>query len=190
MAKVTTSDIKNGLTIYQDSQIYQVIEFLHVKPGKGAAFVRTKLKGVVNGKVIDRTFKISETFESVRVERHEYSYLYNDGQFLHIMHKESFEQIMIESSKLDRIDFLKENETLQVVINADDNSVLFAELPPQVYLKIAQTTPGAKGDTVTNATKSATLETGAEIQVPLFINEGDIVKVDTEKGAYIERMKA
>ncbi len=189
MAKVTTSDIRNGLTIYIDSTIYQVVEFLHVKPGKGAAFVRTKLKGVVNGKVIDRTFKISETFESVRVERHEYSYLYNDGQFLHIMHKETFEQTMLETSKVEHIEFLKENETLQVVINADDNTILFAELPGQVFLKVTSTAPGAKGDTVTNATKPAVLETGAEIQVPLFINEGDVVKVDTEKGSYIERLK-
>lgn len=189
MGKITTADIKNGVTFYLDNQIYSVLEFLHVKPGKGGAFVRTKLKGVVNGKVLDRTFRSGEPLESVRVERHEYSFLYNDGEFLHIMHKETFEQIMIERNKVDHLDFLKENETLQVVINADDNKVLFAEIPAQVYLKVTSTSPGAKGDTVTNATKPATLETGAEIQVPLFINEGDTLKIDTANGSYIERLK-
>jgi elongation factor P len=189
MPKITTADIKNGVTIILDGQIYQFIEFLHVKPGKGGAFVRTKMKGVVNGKTIDKTFRSGETLEAVRVERHQYQFLYNDGDMLHFMHQESYEQIMISSKSMDRVDFMKEGEVVTVVMNADDNSILFAELPDHVNLTITQTDPGVRGDTANNATKPATVESGATINVPLFINEGDMIRVDTRSGSYIERVK-
>lgn len=189
MAKITTSDIRNGLNIILDGNIYTIIEFLHVKPGKGGAFVRTKIKGVVNGKVLDRTFKTGETLESVRVERHPYQYLYNDGEFMHFMHKETFEQIMISKDKVIGSDFLKESGEVTIAINADENQILFAEVPQHVELLVTQTDPGVKGDTAQGGSKPATLESGAVINVPLFINEGDMIRVDTISRSYIERVK-
>jgi elongation factor P len=189
MPKITTADIKNGITIILDGQIYQVIEFLHVKPGKGGAFVRTKVKGVVNGKTLDKTFRSGESLETVRVERHPYQFLYSDGEMLHFMHQESYEQIMLNANSMDKVEFMKEGEIVTVVINAETNTVLFAELPDHVNLTVTQTEPGVKGDTANNATKPATLESGASINVPLFINEGDMLRVDTRTGSYIERVK-
>ncbi len=189
MPKITTADIKNGVTINMDGHIYQIIEFLHVKPGKGGAFVRTKMKGVVNGKTIDKTFRSGESLETVRVERHQYQFLYNDGEMLHFMHQESYEQIMISVNNMDKTEFMKEGEIVTVVINADDNTILFAELPDHVNLLVTQTDPGVRGDTANNAVKPATLESGATINVPLFINEGDLLRVDTRSGSYIERVK-
>jgi len=129
MGKITTSDIRNGLNIILDGNIYSVVEFLHVKPGKGGAFVRTKVKGVVNNKVLDRTFKTGETLESVRVERHPYQFLYNDGDFMHFMHVETYEQIMIGADKVAGSEFLKESGEVTIAINADENVILFAEVP-------------------------------------------------------------
>lgn len=189
MGKIATSEIKNGLNILLDGNIYTVIEFLHVKPGKGGAFVRTKVKGVVNNKVLDRTFKISETLESVRVERHPYSFLYNDGEFMHFMHGETFEQIMLDAKKVIASDFLKESGEVTIAINADENVILFAEVPNHVELKVVQTDPGVRGDTAQGGSKPATLESGAVINVPLFINEGDVLRVDTRERSYIERVK-
>lgn len=189
MPKITTADIKNGVTILLDGQIYQIIEFLHVKPGKGGAFVRTKVKGVVNGKTIDKTFRSGESLETVRVERHPYQFLYNDGEMLHFMHQETYEQIMINVNNMERVDFMKESEMVTIVLNAETNTILFAELPDHVNLTVTSTDPGVKGDTATNATKPATLESGASINVPLFINEGDVIRVDTRSGSYIERVK-
>lgn len=189
MPKVTTADIKNGLTILLDGQIYQIIEFLHVKPGKGGAFVRTKVKGVVNGKVLDKTFRSGETLETVRVERHPYQFLYSDGDMFHFMHNETYEQIMIPADNVTGALFMKEGSEVTIVINADDNVILFNEIPDHVNLEVTQTEPGIKGDTAQGGSKPATLETGAVINVPLFINEGDVVRVDTQNAAYIERVK-
>lgn len=189
MGKITTSDIRNGLNIILDGNIYTVTEFLHVKPGKGGAFVRTKVKGVVNNKVLDRTFKTGESLESVRVERHPYQFLYNDGEFMHFMHIETFEQIMISADKVNGADFLKESGEVTIAINADENQILFAEVPMHVELKVTQTDPGVKGDTAQGGSKPATLESGAIINVPLFINEGDVLRVDTRDRSYIERVK-
>lgn len=189
MPKITTADIKNGVTIILDGQIYQIIEFLHVKPGKGGAFVRTKSKGVVNGKTLDKTFRSGETLETVRVERHPYQFLYTDGEMLHFMHQETYEQIMLNTHQMDRTEYMKEGEIVTIVINADDNTVLFAELPDHVNLVITQTDPGVRGDTATNATKPAVVESGGSINVPLFINEGDVIRVDTRTGSYVERVK-
>lgn len=189
MGKINTSDIKNGLNIILDGNIYTVIEFLHVKPGKGGAFVRTKVKGVSNNKTLDRTFKTGETLESVRVERHPYQFLYSDGEFMHFMHGETFEQIMISVDKVEAAEFLKESGEVVIVINADVEEILYAEVPNHVELKVVQTDPGLRGDTAQGGTKPATLESGAVINVPLFINEGDVLRVDTRERSYIERVK-
>jgi len=189
MGKITTSDIRNGLNIILDGNIYSVVEFLHVKPGKGGAFVRTKVKGVVNNKVLDRTFKTGETLESVRVERHPYQFLYKDADFMHFMHVETYEQIMIGADKVAGSEFLKESGEVTIAINADENVILFAEVPNHVELLVVQTDPGVRGDTAQGASKPATLESGAMINVPLFINEGDVLRVDTRERSYIERVK-
>jgi elongation factor P len=190
MPKITTADIKNGTTILIDGNIYNIIEFLHVKPGKGGAFVRTKLKGVVTGKVLDKTFRSGETLETVRVERHPYQYLYRDEDMFHFMHQETYEQLMIPAEKVNGAEFMKEGSIITVVINTDDNNnVLFTEIPDHVELEITKTDPGIRGDTAQGGSKPATLETGGVINVPLFINEGDVVKVDTRSSSYIERVK-
>jgi elongation factor P len=190
MPKITTADIKNGTTILIDGNIYNIIEFLHVKPGKGGAFVRTKLKGVVTGKVLDKTFRSGETLETVRVERHPYQYLYRDDDMFHFMHQETYEQLMIPAGKVNGAEFMKEGSIITVVINTDDNNnVLFTEIPDHVELEITKTDPGIRGDTAQGGSKPATLETGGVINVPLFINEGDVVKVDTRTSSYIERVK-
>lgn len=189
MPKVSTSDFRNGLTIILNGEIYSITEFLHVKPGKGGAFVRTKLKGVVNGKVLDKTFRAGESVEAVRVERRPYQYLYHDGDMYHFMHKETFEQIPIPEEKIERHAFLKENQDVQVAVFSENEEILFVEIPEQVVLAVETTDPGVKGDTAQGGSKTARLETGTNIQVPLFINEGDLVKVNTKEGQYLERVK-
>lgn len=185
----TTSDIRNGLCIRYNHDIFKVIEFLHVKPGKGPAFVRTKLKSVTTGKVIDNTFSAGHKIEDVRVETHKYQFLYQEGEFYHFMHVDDFTQIRLLEAALDMPNLLKEGEVVTILINTEDNLPLSVDMPPHVVLEVTQTEPGLKGNTATNATKPATLETGAEVNVPLFINEGDKVKVETEKGTYKERIK-
>ncbi|MCH8495508.1 MAG: elongation factor P [Balneolales bacterium] len=190
MPKISTSDFKNGLNIMMNNDIYTIIEFLHVKPGKGGAFVRSKLRGVTNGKVLDKTFRAGESMESVRVERHPYQYLYNDGEIYHFMHEQTYEQIGLNSAQVAKPEFMKESEIVTIVINADTEKVLFTELPDHVVLEVAETEPGMKGDTATGATKPATMESGASLQVPLFINQGDKLRVDSRTGSYIERVKS
>ncbi|MCF6279794.1 MAG: elongation factor P [Flavobacteriaceae bacterium] len=185
----TTSDIRNGLCIKFNNDIYKVIEFLHVKPGKGPAFVRTKLKSVTNGKVVDNTFPAGRKLEDVRVETHKFQYLYADGDTFHFMNTQDYDQITLEKSVLDAPDLLKEGEIVTVIINSEDNMPLSVEMPMSVILEVTHTEPGIKGNTATNATKPATVETGARINVPLFINEGDKIKITTEKGQYQERVK-
>ena len=185
----TTSDIRKGLCIKYNHDIYKIIEFLHVKPGKGPAFVRTKLKSVTNGKVIDNTFPSGHKIEEVKVITNQYQYLYNDSDYFHFMNNDDYNQITIDKNKIDYPDLLKEGENVTIIINTEDNSPLSVDMPLSVVLEVTHTEPGVKGNTATNATKPATLETGATINVPLFINEGDKVKIDTEKGQYIERIK-
>jgi len=185
----TTSDIRNGLCIKFNNDIYKVIEFLHVKPGKGPAFVRTKLKSVTNGKVVDNTFPAGRKLEDVRVETHKFQYLYADGETFHFMNTADYEQITLEKDVLDAPDLLKEGEVVTVIINSEDDMPLSVEMPLSVVLEVTHTEPGVKGNTATNATKPATVETGARINVPLFINEGDKIKITTEKGQYQERVK-
>lgn len=169
--------------------IYKIIEFLHVKPGKGPAFVRTKLKSVTTGKTLDNTFSAGHKIEDVRVETRTYQYLYPEGDTFHFMNTEDYNQITLSKDSLDSPDLLKEGETVTILFNAEDNMPLSVEMPAHVILEVTHAEPGVKGNTATNATKPATLETGARINVPLFINEGDKIKVETEKGTYVERIK-
>ena len=185
----TTSDIRNGLCIRYNNDIYKIIEFLHVKPGKGPAFVRTKLKSVTNGKVIDNTFPSGRKIEDVRVETQKFQYLYNDGDTYHFMNQNDYNQIQLQKNTLDTPELMKEGEVVTIIINSEDGLPLSGEMPASVILEITHTEPGVKGNTATNATKPATVETGAIINVPLFINEGDKVKVDTASKSYQERIR-
>ncbi len=185
----TTSDIRNGLCIRYNHDIYKIIEFLHVKPGKGPAFVRTKMKSVTSGKVLENTFSAGHKIEDVRVETHKFQFLYNDDEFYHFMNVEDYTQIRLTESVLDMPQLMKEGEIVTILINTEDSMPLSVEMPASVVLEVTHTEPGVKGNTATNATKPATLETGAVVNVPLFINEGDKIKIETEKGTYKERMK-
>lgn len=184
-----TSDIRNGLCIKYNNDIYKVIEFLHVKPGKGPAFVRTKLKSVTSGKVLDNTFSAGHKIDEVRVETRKYQYLYAEGDMFNFMNMEDYNQISLPKSSVDGSEFMKEGEIVTIIINTEDGMPLSVEMPLSVVLEVTHTEPGVKGNTATNATKPATVETGAEVNVPLFINEGDKIKVDTAKGNYLERVK-
>ena len=185
----STSDIRKGLCIRHSNDIYKIIEFLHVKPGKGPAFVRTKLKSVTSGKVLDNTFSAGHKIEDIRVETNKYQFLYNDGDTYNFMNSDDYNQITIEKNILDSPELLKEGEIVSISINTEDEMPLSVDMPVSVILEVTHTEPGVKGNTATNATKPATVETGARINVPLFINEGDKIKVETDKGTYQERVK-
>lgn len=185
----STSDIRKGLCIRYNHDIFKIIEFLHVKPGKGPAFVRTKLKSVTTGKVIDNTFSAGHKIDDVRVETHTFQYLYSDGDTFHFMNTSDYNQITLQKSVLDAPDLLKEGENVKILINSEDGLPLSVDMPASVILEVTHTEPGVKGNTATNATKPATVETGARVNVPLFINEGDKIKIETEKGSYMERIK-
>ena len=183
---VTAGDFRNGVTFEMDGNVYQIIEFQHVKPGKGAAFVRAKIRNVIAGSVTERTFNPSDKFESAFIERREMEYSYNDGDLYYFMDSESYELIPINKEELgDSFRFVKENMICKVL--SYKGKVFGIEPPNFVELLVTQTEPGVKGDTATNATKPATLETGAQIRVPLFINEGELIRVDTRTGEYMER---
>ena len=185
----STSDIRKGLCIKYNHDIYKVIEFLHVKPGKGPAFVRTKLKSVSSGKVIDNTFSSGHKIEEVRVETRSYQFLYAEVQTFHFMNTADYNQITLQKDALDTPKLLKEGEVVTIMFNTEDGMPLSVDMPDSVILQVTHTEPGVKGNTATNTTKPATVETGARINVPLFINEGDKIKVETEKGTYMERVK-
>ncbi len=185
----STSDIRNGLCIKYNNDIYKIIEFLHVKPGKGPAFVRTKLKSLTNGKVLDNTFSAGHKIDEVRVETHTFQYLYAEGDQFHFMNNESFEQITLDKKVLDAPDLLKEGTNVMIQINAEAEAPLSVDMPASIVLEVTYAEPGVKGNTATNATKPATVETGATVNVPLFINEGDKIKIDTASGNYMERVK-
>lgn len=169
--------------------VYKVIEFLHVKPGKGPAFVRTKLKSITTGKVIDNTFSSGHKIDEIRVETHNFQFLYAEGDVFHFMNTGDFSQIELPRTALDNPQFLKEGEIVMVLINSETGVPLSVDMPSHVVLEVVHTEPGLKGNTATNAAKPATLETGAVVNVPLFINEGDKIKIETEKGTYMERLK-
>lgn len=185
----STSDIKNGLCIKYNNDIYKIIEFLHVKPGKGPAFVRTKLKSLTNGKVLDNTFSAGHKIDEVRVENHKFQFLYPEGSLFHFMNVETFEQISLNKDILDSPELLKEGENVMISINTETDMPLSVDMPASVVLEVTYSEPGVKGNTSTNATKPATVETGATVNVPLFINEGDKIKIDTATGSYMERVK-
>ena len=185
----STSDIRKGLCIKYNHDIYKVIEFLHVKPGKGPAFVRTKLKNVKTGKVIDNTFPSGHKIITARVEKRSHQFLYKDSSGYHFMDTSTFEQISLEENQIEYFKFLIDGMEVEISIHTETGDVLSCELPQNIETKVTYAEPGVKGDTATNATKLARIETGAEIQVPLFINENDKIKVDIRQGKYMERVK-
>ena len=187
---INSQDIKNGTCIRMDNRLYFCIEFLHVKPGKGNTFMRTKLKDVVDGRVIERRFNIGEKLEEVRVERRPYQFLYAEGEDNIFMNQETFEQIPIAKDLVTGVQFMKEGDVVEVVSDASTETVLYAEMPIKTVLQVTYTEPGLKGDTATNTLKPATVETGATVRVPLFINEGELIEIDTRDGSYVGRVKA
>ncbi len=183
---VSAGDFRNGLTLEIEGTVYQIIEFQHVKPGKGAAFVRTKIKDIINGGVVEKTFRPTEKFPTARIDRKDMQYLYADGDIYNFMDPESYEQISIGKDIAgDAMKFVKENEVCKV--NSYNGSVFAIEPPISVELEVTETEPGFKGDTATGATKPATVETGATVMVPLFVNQGDRIKIDTRTGEYSSR---
>lgn len=185
-----TSDIKNGLCINFNGEVYSIIEFQHVKNARGAAFTRAKMKSFKSGKTIENAFKSSQKIDVVRVERRKYQFLYEDDLGMNFMDSETYEQIAIQKAMIDNPQFIKEGSEIDVLFDTATESPLTVELPQYINLKITYTEPGLAGNTATNALKPAKTETGAEIRVPLFINEGDVVKIDSKSGAYMERVKS
>ena len=185
----TTTEIRKGVCITFNHDIYVVVDFLHVKPGKGPAFVRTKLKSVTNGRVVDNTFPSGHQIDVVRVERRNFQYLYKDESGYNFMDNESYEQICLPETSIENADLMPTDCQIDILFNAKNNEPLTVNLPASVVLEVIYTEPGIKGDTATNTMKPATVETGAEVRVPLFINKGDKIKVNTETRAYLERTK-
>jgi elongation factor P len=185
----TTADFRNGLCLEYNNDLYTIVEFQHVKPGKGAAFVRTKLKSLTSGKVIENTFNSGVKVTTARVERRPHQYLFRDDTGFHFMDMNSFEQINLPEEMIDNADLIKDGQEVDILFHAETEKALSCDLPPFVELRVTYTEPGVRGDTATNASKPATLETGAEIQVPLFINQDEKIKVDTRTRSYSERVK-
>jgi len=186
---MNAQDIKNGTCIRMDGKLYFVIEFLHVKPGKGNTFMRTTLKDVVDGRVIERRFNIGEKLEDVRVERRPYQFVYKEGDEFIFMNQETYDQHPISKTLINGVDFLLEGAILEVVSDASTETVLYADMPVKVQMKVTYTEPGMKGDTATNTLKPATVESGATVRVPLFITEGETIEIDTRDGSYLGRVK-
>ncbi len=185
-----TSDFRNGLVIVWNGDLWSIVEFQHVKPGKGGAFVRSKLRNVRSRKIVDNTFRAGEKMDTARVERRTHQYLYEDDLGLHFMNLETYDQISVPAESVPGREFIKEGGTIDILFRADTEKPLTTEIPNAVELIVTKTDPGLKGDTATGATKPATLESGANVNVPLFINEGDTIRVNTEKGDYVTRVSA
>lgn len=185
----STADFKNGLCLVMNNDIYSIVEFQHVKPGKGGAFVRTKLKSLNSGKVLDKTFTAGEKVTTARIEKRPHQFIYADDFGFNFMDTESFEQIPIPEKLIERSNLLKEGQIVDILVHSETETPLSVELPPFVELMITYTEPGIKGDTATNALKPATLETGAVVMVPLFVDQDIMIKVDTRDGSYSERVK-
>jgi elongation factor P len=186
----TTADFRNGLVIEFNNDLYTIVQFQHVKPGKGPAFVRTKLKNIKTGRVIDNTFSSGVKVSVARVERRPYQYLYSDDMGFHFMHTETFEQISVQEHMIENHEFLKEGQTVEMVVHADTENILSVDLPQFVVMEIVYSEPGLRGDTATNTLKPAKIETGTTIMVPLFVNTGDKIKIDTRDKTYVERVKS
>lgn len=187
---MNAQDIKNGTCIRMDGRLYFVIDFLHVKPGKGNTFMRTTLKDVVDGRVLERRFNIGEKLEDVRVERRPYQFLYKEGDDYIFMNQETFEQHPVAHDLINGVDFLLEGMILEVVTDSSTDTILFADMPTKVQMKVTYTEPGLKGDTATNTLKPATVESGTTVRVPLFISEGEVIEIDTRDGSYVGRVKS
>lgn len=185
----TTADIRNGLCLHYNNDIYAIVEFQHVKPGKGSAFVRTKLKNLKTGKVLSNTFPAGFKIDVARVERRPYQYSYKDDFGYHFMNQETWEDVQIEEQIINAPQFLKSGQSVEIVFHADTETPLSCELPPFVELEITYTEPGLKGDTATNTLKPATVETGANVNIPIFVSAGETIKIDTRTGEYSERIK-
>ncbi len=184
---LSAGEFKNGITLEYENAIWQIIEFQHVKPGKGAAFVRTKLKNIVSGGVIEKSFRPTEKFEEARIDRKDMQYLYSDGDLFYFMDLDTYEQIPLNQDQIgDKLKFVKENEMVKIC--SHKGNVFAVEPPLFVELAITNTEPGFKGNTATGATKPAIVETGAQVAVPLFVNEGDVIKIDTRTGEYLSRV--
>ena len=184
---ISAGDFRNGMTLEIDGNVCQIIEFQHVKPGKGAAFVRTKIKNVISGGVVERTFRPTEKFPAARIDRVDMQYLYSDGDLYNFMDMETFDQLAVNADVVgDSLKFVKENDTVKVI--SHEGNVFAIEPPITVELRVTETEPGVKGDTATGATKPAIVETGAQIMVPLFVNQDDVLKIDTRTGEYLSRV--
>ncbi len=183
-----TSDFRNGLTLVWNGDLWSIVEFQHVKPGKGGAFVRTKLKNVRSGKVVDNTFRAGEKVETARIERHQSQYLYTDDLGIHLMNTDTYEQTSVPEDLVEGKDFMLEGSMVELLVYAETDEIIKVIVPQHVEVEVSQTDPGLKGDTATGATKPATLSSGAVINVPLFVDEGDVVRVDTTTGEYITRV--
>jgi len=186
----TTADIRNGLCIEFNGELFSVVEFQHVKPGKGGAFVRTKLKNLKTGKVIPNTFNSGVRIEIVRVERRPYQFLFKDDSGYHFMNTQTFDQTFLAGELINAPGFLKEGQEVEIVIHADTETPLTCELPPFVELEVTYSEPGLRGDTATNTLKPAIVETGASVNVPIFISTGERIRIDTRTGTYYERVKS
>lgn len=184
-----TSDIKNGLCIKHNEKLFQIIEFQHVKPGKGPAFVRTKMRQIESGKVLDHTFSAGHKIDTVRIENREYQYLYQENDDYVFMNNESFEQVNIPGKMVEKPKFLQEGMICNILFHAEEELPLVVDLPMYIISEVTYTEPGVKGDTATNSMKPATIATGAEVKVPLFIDNGEVIKIDTRTGVYVERVK-
>ena len=185
----TTADFRNGLCFNYNGEPWKIESFLHVKPGKGPAFVRTKIRNLNTGRLLENTFTSGVKIDVIRIENRKYQFLYANGNDYHLMNNDDYEQIIMQKDSIDNVQFLKEGDNVEVLFHADKGIPLSSQVPSHVFLEISFTEPGVKGNTATNTFKPAKTETGADIQVPLFINEGDRIKIDTEKGSYIERVK-
>ncbi|MCO6475894.1 MAG: elongation factor P [Phaeodactylibacter sp.] len=185
----TTSDIRKGMCIEFNNDTFVITEFQHVKPGKGNAFVRTKLKSLTTGRVLENTFPAGHKVDEVRVERRKFQYLYNDDMGYHFMNQETFEQVALREDFIENPGLMKEGLEVDILFHAEKEVPLTLEMPQYVVLEITYTEPGVRGDTATNTLKPATVETGAEVRVPLFINQGDLIKIDTSTNSYMERVK-
>jgi len=185
----STADFRNGLVIEFNNDLYIIVSFQHVKPGKGPAFVRTKLRNIKTGRVVDNTFSSGTKVNVARVERRPYQYLYKDDAGYYFMHKETFEQIHVDETVIDSPEFLLDGQNVEVVVHADTENILSVELPPFVVMEVIYSEPGVRGDTATNAFKQAKIQTGSTVMVPLFVNTGDRIKIDTRTRTYVERVK-
>lgn len=185
----TTADIRRGLCLERNNDLWQITYFQHVKPGKGGAFVRTKLKSLTTGKVVDHTFLAGHKIKQIRIERRAYQYLYKDDMGYHFMNMETYDQVSLQETLINAPQFLKDGDMVEILFHAEKEQPLLCELPQFVVLEVKYTEPGVRGDTATNVTKPAELETGATINVPIFVTTGQKIKVDTQNNAYVERVK-